>query len=226
MTSVLISVILWIWDNRSFDAILKGNRAKIEAQTAFRNKNYQAAIVSYEAVINASLFVEPEARLNLAHAYFMAKQEKKALKLYDRLGKLKNKTLASEAETQIGNVYIQRKDTALALNSFKKALLLDEENKIARFNYEVLKNEFSGEETQIQKEIAQNKSKSESIQKETMNVAQVQTEQKKNVLKRLKTMKMTEEQAIALLEAIRTTETDYLQNRKIKVNPTKDKGEW
>ena len=226
MTSVLISVILWIWDNRSFDAILKGNRAKIEAQTAFRNKNYQAAIVSYEAVINASLFVEPEARLNLAHAYFMAKQEKKALKLYDRLGKLKNKTLASEAETQIGNIYVQRKDTALALNSFKKALLLNEENKIARFNYEVLKNEFSGNELKPQKDMVQNQTKSQSMESEVANVAQIQTEQKKDVLKRLKNMKMTEEQAIALLEVIRTTEIDYLQNRKIKVKPTKDKGEW
>ena len=226
MTAVLISIILWIWDNRSFDAILKGNRAKIEAQTAFRNKNYQAAIVGYEAVINASLFAEPEARLNLAHAYFMAKQERKALKIYERLSKLKNKVLASEAETQIGNIYVQRKDTALALNGLKKALLLNEENRIARFNYEVLKNEFSGVETQNKKEIAQNKSKSESIQKEIMNVAQVQTEQNKDVLRRLKTMKMTEEQAIALLEAIRTTETNYLQQRKIKVKPTNDKGEW
>ena len=226
MTAFLISVILWVWDNRSFDAILKGNRAKIEAQTAFQNKNYEVATVSYEAVINASLFVEPEARLNLAHAYFMAKQDKKALKLYDRLGKLKNKVVASEAETQIGNIYVQRKDTALALSSFKKALLLNEENKIARFNYEVLKNEFSGNELKSQKDMVQNQTKSKSIKNDIVNVAQVQTEQKKDVLKRLKIMKMTEEQAVALLEAIRTTEINYLQNRKIKVKSTKDKGEW
>ena len=65
--SLLFSILLWIWDNRSFDTISRSNRAKIEAQEAYQEKDYDTALEAYQNIATSSLFAEPEARLNLAH---------------------------------------------------------------------------------------------------------------------------------------------------------------
>lgn len=224
MITFLISIVLWIWDNRSFDSIIKANSAKIEAQAAFENKNYDLAIQRYEEVVNASFFVEPEARLNLAHAYWMAKNEKKAIELYRRLSKIKNQNIASESNSQLGIIYVSKKDTAAALAYFKKALVQNEYNQIARFDYELLKAKYSG----IQKnEVEQLKPQpKENLQTEQAKQDAQKSDKKNQMLERLKSIKMTEKQALALLEVVKNEEVEYLLRRKLKVAKTDEKGRW
>lgn len=224
MITFFISILLWIWDNRSSDSILKGNRAKVEAEIAFQNKNYKDAINRYEEVVNASFFVEPEARLNLAHSYWMANDEKNAINLYKRLSKIKNQNIASESNTQLGVIFVSKKDTAAALAFFKKALVQNEYNQIARYDYELLKAKFSGIQTEVAK---QPKTQTiEITQSQKVELEVQKSEEKNQLLQRLKNIKMTEKQALALLDVVNNEEVEYLLRRKLKVKKTDEKGKW
>ncbi len=227
MNSFLLSILLWIWDNRSFDSISKSNKAKIEAQTAYQTAHYGGAIANYENILNTSLFVEPEARLNLAHAYFQDKKYVRAKKIYHKLTRLNNKNIVSIARLQLAMIAIEEKDTLSALNYLKSALLTDEENKMARYDYEILKNRFHG---QVEKPFiaAQKKQLATNIivKPQMVTIQTIRTEQKKEVLQKLNTLRMTEAQALMLLDAMKTTEMKYLQNKQLKSNKKEDNGRW
>jgi hypothetical protein len=51
--SLIFSLLLWIWDNRSFDTISRSNRAKIEGQVAYQEKNFQKALEAYQNIYNS-----------------------------------------------------------------------------------------------------------------------------------------------------------------------------
>jgi tetratricopeptide (TPR) repeat protein len=224
MNYLLLSVLLWIWDNRSFDTITANNRAKVVAEQAYRQRNYPLAIANYQAILRSSLLIEPTIRLNLANALFKNNQLKAAQQQYRRLAVLKNSAISSQAQMQLGLIEAQQKDTAAALVSFKKALKINPDNDIARFDFELLKSQFSGKmpankphkTPEPENRVADLQTVSEQIN---------ETEQKKDILTRLSSMKMTEAQATMILDAMETSEMQYLQQRQKKTTVL-DKGRW
>ncbi len=222
MNSLLLSILLWLWDNRSFDTIEANNRAKIIAEQAFREQNYPLAIVNYQKIIRSSLLVEPALRLNLANALFENNKLKEAQQQYIRLTKLSDLFISSQAQMQLGLIEVQQKDTAAALVSLKKSLKINSYNSIARFNFELLKSQYSNKTT-----ISEPKPKptNTSAKLQTMGTQVVETEQKKDILERLNSIKMTEAQAITILDAMQTSEIQYLQQRRQK-STNVDAGKW
>ncbi|MCU0341178.1 MAG: hypothetical protein MUE30_14965 [Spirosomaceae bacterium] len=226
MQSLLISLLLWVWDNRSFDSISRGNRAKLEAQQAYLDKNYQSAAEHYRNVLNASLFVEPEARLNLAHAHLQLKQLPQARRYYSQLIRVNNKRLSSQAYNQLGVISAFERDTIAALDFFKKSLRQDTENQVARFNFELLKTQFSGR-LSSPKSPAAAPSPAPASQNSPQVAEEVQkSEEKKKVLNRLASIKMNEAQALMILDAMKNTETQYLQQQKYRAPTDDSKGKW
>ncbi|MFN4144492.1 MAG: tetratricopeptide repeat protein [Runella sp.] len=228
--SLLVYLLLWIWDNRSFDTISRSNRAKAEAQAAYLKGDYAKAIEGFEIVAKASIFNEIEVRFNLAHAYFQAKQYQKARKYYARLAQNKNTWLASRAYTQLGMIATAEKDTSVALMYFKQSLRQNPNNATARYNYELLKRRFKGNEQTPPSAMP-------TIQKTpvpmppppTVSSQEIQkSEQKKEILNRLQNIKMTEEQALILLEALKNAEIQYIQQQKPKgaLQTDDSKGKW
>ena len=136
--SLLFSLLLWIWDNRSFDTISRSNRAKIEGQQAYNEKDYQHALEAYQNVSTASLFAEPESRLNLAHTYFQLKQLRNAQKYYAKLSLVSNPFLASRALNQLGVIETMQKDTAQALLYFRQSLRINPDNDKAQYNLSLI----------------------------------------------------------------------------------------
>lgn len=227
--SLLFSLLLWIWDNRSFDTISRSNRAKIEGQQAYNEKDYQHALEAYQNVSTASLFAEPESRLNLAHTYFQLKQLRNAQKYYAKLSMVSNPFLASRALNQLGVIETMQKDTAQALFYFRQSLRLNPDNDKAQFNYELLKKRYHGKEkatkalTQAPPNVTPKKNEP---QPQTEQVAK-QTEEKKNLLNQLKNLKMSEEQAMIILESLKASEIQYLQQQRHRTTANDDtKGKW
>lgn len=232
--SLLISLLLWIWDNRSFDTISRSNRAKMEAQEAYTNQDYKKATEAYRDVTSASLFAEPEARLNLAHSYFQLKQLKSARRYYSKLARLKDPFLASKALNQLGIIAVLEKDTLAGLNYLKESLKENPDNQKSRFNYEFLKKKYSGivPEPKSSPNTTRNETTKETkpTKTESPQVAQeaIKTEQKKDILNRLQNIKMTEVQAMMILDALKASEIQYLQQQKHRSNIPNDdsKGKW
>lgn len=228
MNILLLSFLLWITDNQSLDAISRGNRARAKGLLAYKNGYYQGANVAYREVLAASVFAEPEVRFNLAHSYFQINQLQNAQRYYARLANVRNITLASRAQMQLGVIEALCKDTLNALRFLQKSLVTNPDNRLAAYNYELLKKQYHGPipppnppEPQLPKN--NNIAKTPPPQGQEVE----KTTEKKELLRRLQSLKMTEAQAIMVLEALKNTEIQYLQQQKRKsTNTAGGSGKW
>lgn len=225
MTSLILYVLLWLWDNRTFDSITKANQRKLDAEQAFRKKEFSKSAELYRQITYGSLFSDPAARLNLAHSLYKAGDYKQALKHYRLLSDVDNNSIASVANAQIALILVNKKDTASALTSLRTALRLEPGNALARTNYIILKKSFSGvdqpsdETTRKRRSNQQQTAQSQSATppeppQESREVTQ--DLKKEELLKSLKAMNMSEEQAHAILDAMKSNESQYIYQLRRK----------
>ena len=225
MTALMLYVLLWLWDNRTFDSITKANQRKLEAELAYQNKQYVQSAALYRQITYGSLFSDPAARLNLAHSYYQMKKFDEAFKHYKLLENIRNRTIASIANSQMALIRVNRRDTAGALGNLKVALTLEPGNDQARANYIVLKKYFSGEEGSSDIRTKKKQPNPERLAQQEKQASQApQPEQrevensaeKEELLKSLKQMNMSEDQARAILDAMKSNESQYIYQLRRK----------
>ncbi|OJV19224.1 MAG: hypothetical protein BGO21_21275 [Dyadobacter sp. 50-39] len=225
MTSLILYVLLWLWDNRTFDSITKANRRKLDAEQAFRKKEFTKSAELYSQITYGSIFSDPAARLNLAHSLYKAGDYKQALKHYQLLGDIDNNSIASVANAQIALILVNKKDTASALTHLRTSLRLEPGNALARANYIILKKSFSGVDqpsdltTRKRRSNQQQTAQSQAAKppeppQESREVTQ--DFKKEELLKSLKAMNMSEEQAHAILDAMKSNESQYIYQLRRK----------
>lgn len=224
MTAIILYVLLWLWDNRTFDSITKSNQRKLAAEQAYNDNRFSESAKLYQQITYGSLFSDPAARLDLAHSYYRMGDFKLALKHYQLLSGIDNNTIASIANSQIALIMVNQKDTASALTSLKTALRLEPGNNLAKTNYIILKKTFSGIEkpsdlnSQKQKSTRQalkeNQQENPQPKPETMEVEE--DIKKEELLKSLKAMNMSEDQARAILDAMKSNESQYIYQLRRK----------
>ncbi|WP_342088049.1 tetratricopeptide repeat protein [Dyadobacter sp. OTU695] len=225
MTSLILYVLLWLWDNRTFDSITKANQRKLDAEQAFRKNEFKKSAELYQQITYGSLFSDPAARLNLAHSLYKAGDYKQALKHYRLLSDIENNSIASVANAQIALILVNKKDTAGALTNLRAAIRLEPGNALARTNYIILKKSFSGVEqpsdltTQKRRSNQQQTAQSQpATPPEPPQESREVTEdfKKEELLKSLKAMNMSEEQARAILDAMKSNESQYIYQLRRK----------
>jgi len=77
--------------------------------------------------------------INLAHTQFLNNNVEKARKSYNMLIKSQNPETQSIALTQLGLIYFLQGNPEKSLYNFKKALIQNNFNEVARYNYELTK---------------------------------------------------------------------------------------
>lgn len=239
MNALLLYLLLLIWDNRTFDAITKTNERKIGAEMAFKKKQYVNASKLYHQITYGSMFSDPAARLNMAHSYYQAGQLKNALYQYKLLDHVKDKTIASVANCQIALIMVVEKDTAAALEKLKTSLRLEPRNAVARSNYIILKKHFSGiekpSESSQDKRTAKNEANKNTPtpskpEQKPDGLEQEEAAKREQLLRSLKSMNMSEEQARIILDAMKSNESQYIYQLRRKQYAKKSEGnetiEW
>lgn len=225
MTSLILYVLLWLWDNRTFDSITKANQRKLDAEQAFQKKEFTKSAELYRQITYGSLFSDPAARLNLAHSLYKAGDYKQALKHYRLLSDTENNSIASVANAQIALILVNKKDTVSALTNLRTALRLEPGNALARTNYIILKKSFSGVDQPSDLTTRKRRSNQEQTtqsqpapppapQQEAREVTE--DFKKEELLKSLKAMNMSEEQARAILDAMKSNESQYIYQLRRK----------
>ena len=53
MNYLILSVLLWLWDNRSFDKISQNNVARMEAMQAYEAGHYDRAAERYKLLVES-----------------------------------------------------------------------------------------------------------------------------------------------------------------------------
>ncbi len=138
MKIVVAFTIFLAFLSQTLTKVSRINQYLTEAQTAYTRKDFATAIYLYR-YLNDSLQVrDREVKVNLAHAYFQRNNNQQALKYYQPLLTRTPPRISSLINLQLG-VLMVPEDKALALDYFKKALILNSQNEEARYNYELLK---------------------------------------------------------------------------------------
>jgi tetratricopeptide (TPR) repeat protein len=126
--------------------IAKANKAKEEAEKAFRAGEYQKAIEHYSYLLDSLNYDNDAAVLNRAHSYFNLKDTLNAYEAYRTASMSANKEIKSKAFNQLGNLSEQQKQNKEALEFYKEALKANPANSEARYNYELLKKKLEEQE--------------------------------------------------------------------------------
>ena len=232
MTAFLLYLLLWIWDNRSYDAISQSNRTMAQAEQAYQDQQYDLAADLYYSITYGSIFTEPAARLNLAHAYYQAGRLDEAQRHYQLLDHIRDRQVASRANVQMAMIAVNRQDTAQALDRLVTALRQDQENLTARYNYEILKKTYSGSTPPRKPQPEQPPSPREETKDAQASPPPQEgrspelAEQREQLLQQLRQLRMSEEQARSILDAMKTNEMQYIyQLRRRQYRNQSDKSE-
>jgi tetratricopeptide (TPR) repeat protein len=226
MTAFLYSLLLWIWENQSYQTIRQGNDAQMKAYQAYQQGNFAEAAKQYDNVLATTGSTRPQTRLYAAHAYFALKKYKLAKQNYRYLLKITDKHIVAQAYAQMGVIAAIEKDTLTALKQLEKALLVNADANNARHNYELLREKYSGKiiENNIKKEQKKESDVAQLSQNQTVAEA-LKTEERKQQLASLTSLNMTEAQALAILNTMQNERSQFfLKQRKSK--PDASKGEW
>lgn len=212
MTSLLLYLLLWVWDIHSFNTIEQSNRDKSEAKRVYLNKDYAKAVKLYREITYGSIFSEPASRLYLAHAYYQLDSLEQARYQYTLLQQVADQPIASVANTQLALLACQSSDTATALDYLKIALRRDPLNQTARYDYQILKTVFSGKVPDKAapppppEQVPPPPAPTTTTEQQAVELA----EQREEFLERLRRLNMSEEQARSILDAMKSNEAQYI----------------
>jgi tetratricopeptide (TPR) repeat protein len=133
------------------------NKLKSQAKAAFNAGDFQGAIEKYKILTDSMQVTEDEVILNLAHAYYLAKDTAHAFPAYQGLTSSLNDQVSSKANQQLGVMSNVRGKAEEALNYFKQAIKADPQNELARYNYEMLKKKLDQQRKEDEKNKDQKK---------------------------------------------------------------------
>ena len=140
--SKLLFMTIFLIGFTNISDISRINQLKEEAETAFKNKQYNVAATRYKALVDSFQVSEEAIWLNMAHCYYQLKDSTNAKNAYGYLSNHTDNELRSIANMQLGNIKAWTQDTKNyedALLYYKRAIKADPENNMARQNYEMVK---------------------------------------------------------------------------------------
>jgi len=138
--------------------VKKINSAKAAAESAYKKGDYDTAIKNYKLLVDSLGVQEDEVLLNLANAYFLARDTANAMNRYQSVTDSPKPDIKSKAFQQLGIMANQQGRAEEALNLFKQAIKAAPANDDARYNYEMLKKKLDDQKKQEEKQ-QQNKDK-------------------------------------------------------------------
>ena len=149
---ILVLLILINSSISDVNKIAKVNSLKKQAEKAFNQEEYEAAISSFRTLTDSLGINEDPILLNLANAYFHQKDTTNAQQYYSRVLSSEDAQLRSLAYQQMGVINKQKNEFDKALSDFKSALKSNPSNEDARYNYELLKQMMEQQEQQQENE--------------------------------------------------------------------------
>ena len=177
--------------------------------------NFSDATLQYQLLAKQTFFTPPEVTLNLANSLFEENNIVASRKKYAQLVSLKEPLLASTTYSQLGIIFCSEKDTVRALSLFKEALILKPDNEIARFNYELLKRQYHPQKAETQKILKpKNNQQIPPPKTQEEKVETAKNDSQKELLKTLKNYGLTPEKAKTILDGMKNSEIQYIQQRQ------------
>lgn len=221
MIHLILQFIFWIFSSASSDGVDLRNMSKKKAKYFIENRAFLEASAEYERILSTTFLTSSALNLNLASCYYLSNNQSKAKILAINLSKNENPIYSSRAEAIVGLSSLSVFDTLNALIAFRNSLLKNSDNVQSRYNYELLKKSFTKKinikpRTQSNKNVQSPKNINEKLEKNNIENQE---------LKKLKQMALSEQSALNILDAMKKSELQFLQqsnfNKKNKTEPSK-----
>ena len=208
---IYLLFINWLGSTDSFtNQISRNNRARQEAETAYRAGQFDRALTLYAYLSRTTTTIDPAVRLNLGHTHFRLKQYAKAKPQYETLLRSDRSDLRTVAATQLGVMACFDRDSATALRLFRQALLENSDNEPARYNFELVKKRYSGKPLPPNQQQKQTIRQPKAVDKPRPGGGQVERSSRQDeLLRRFGQLNLSEEQALQLLNAMQQDDLPY-----------------
>ncbi len=211
---VLLMVWLWVTNSLFLNQIARNNQARLQAERAYRAGQYAQALVYYEALNRSATPLDPAVRLNLGHTQFRLGQYDRAKPQYRALLESDRPDLRTVAATQLGVLACLERDSATALRLFEQALLEDPDNEPARYNFESVKQRYSGRPLAPKVAPSTSRQPKRVSKPEPTGGEQVErSERHDELLRRFRGLNISGEQALQLLDAMQQDDLPYALTR-------------
>lgn len=223
---IYVFLVAWLWwTDPLTNPISYNNRARQEAELAYRAGQYERALSLYTYLSKTTATIDPAVRLNLGHTYFQLQQYAKAKPQYEFLLHSDRADLRTVAANQLGVMACFDSDSAGALTLFRLALLENANNEPARYNFELLKKRYSGKALPLQVQKKQRTNQPQLVDKPKPSGGQVERSSRQDeLLRRFRQLNLTEEQALQLLNAMQQDDLPYALTRSARQAETKPAG--
>lgn len=222
MTSLIISIVLWLIGQGSPNRIAERNRLKQQAQQAFMERDFVRSAALYRRLSESAIIPESGVLFNLAQAYFALGNVPLARVQYERLSRTSDQGVAAASLSQLGVLACHSGDSTAALTFFRRALEVSPGYEAARYNYELLR--------KIRPAAVPPPSrpspKASTTPPPSVSAQALPTETREDFLNRLRRYDLSEEKARMLLDAMRASEIQYIQQRSHRGEGIEMKQTW
>jgi tetratricopeptide (TPR) repeat protein len=229
---IYLFIFAWLFwsDPLPANQISRNNQARQHAETAYNAGHYAEALRLYTYLSQTTTTIDPGVRLNLGHTYFKLRHYSKAKPQYETLLQSDRPDLRTVAATQLGVMACLEGDSAVALSLFEQALLENADNEPARYNFELIKKYYSGKMPQKNSRQKSQTNKPKEVNKpQPSSKQQVErSERQDELLRRFKSLNLSEEQALQLLNAMQNDDLPYALTRAARrsTKPATEGNRW
>ncbi|MCB0839375.1 MAG: tetratricopeptide repeat protein [Bacteroidetes bacterium] len=115
------------------------------AQNHYEKGEYLESIRHYRQAVKDYPAKAAEIRFNIGQCFWMLDSVEKAIQFYHQAINQVDDKVSSLASNNIGILLVRKQNFKDALEYFKEAIILDQDNEIARYNYELLKKYMKGQ---------------------------------------------------------------------------------
>lgn len=203
MYQFIYYIIFFILNPQFFTDIEQKNTYKKEFNLAFRKGDYKKSIQIFEKLEKVNRLIEPELRLDAAHAYFILQDTLSARLNYQMTEDLPNTLQSSQACNQLGILALVRGDSSTGLRYFKKAIMKNLDLDQARYNYELINALYKPKSSPPQQQQIENKSQDV-----------IASEEKEKEFDQYTSNKISKERALQLLDDLKNTELKIINSGK------------
>ena len=211
-----VFLVAWLWWMEPLtNQISRSNRARREAEQAYRAGRFDRALTLYARLSRTTTAIDPAVRLNLGHTYFQLGQYARAKPQYETLLRSNRPDLRTVAATQLGIMACFDRDSATALTLFRQALLENPDNEPARYNFELVKKRYSGKPLPAKKQRLARRPLV--VNKSRLGGGQVErSDRQDDLLRRFGQLNLSEGQAMQLLNAMQQDDLPYALTRQAR----------
>jgi|688.fasta_scaffold303217_2 tetratricopeptide (TPR) repeat protein len=212
MYQFIYHIIYFLINPQFFTNIEQKNTFKNEFNVAFKKGDFRKSIAIFEEIEKVNRLIEPELRLDAAHAYFVTNDTLNARINYEHTQDLPNALQASQSCNQLGVLAITRGDSSEGLKYFKKAIGKNIDLEQARYNYELISKLYKPKASPPPEQ-----------QQSKQNQEILASDKKEQDLDEYTSKKISKEKALQLLEDLKNSEIKILISKKnSKQNLEKD----